>query len=209
MPPDRGIRTAGRCVRHPGAPAVGICATCARPLCLKCAVPVRGDLYGPECVGSILGPGTIPEPAPSRPARNPGMALAGIGFAGAVAASVLPWSNRRSPFGAGLFGGWQLSPLSWALLASLAAAAGLAVWLFLWIRHRQVTQWGRSSLLAASGVVVVGALLYVGAPPFGSQPGLGPWVALVAATVGAGGAWWASSQGSSRGRSGDGRKPGQ
>jgi hypothetical protein len=144
----------------------------------------------------------MPEPAPSRPAWNPGVALAGIGFLGAVSASILPWSNRRSPFGTGLFGGWQLSPPSWALLASFAAGVGLAAWLFLWIRRRQMARLGRWSLLAMAGTVAAGALLYLGAPPFGSQPGLGPWVALAAAVIGAAGAWWAGHGASSEGRVG-------
>ena len=44
-----------RCVHHPGRAAVARCSACEEPICLPCAVPVRGRVVGPECLAAELG----------------------------------------------------------------------------------------------------------------------------------------------------------
>ncbi len=188
--PTNEIAVTGRCETHPGRPAVGRCESCGRLLCIGCAVPVRGQVLGPECVGEVLGPAAVQEVAtPARRPRRPGLALAGVGFSGAVVASALPWSNRFSSHETGLFGGWGLSPLAWSLVAAVAAVLGATAW--------SVARWGPGlgrmlqwAMLALAVLVAAGAILYLLAPPPFSHPWLGPWVALAAgATAFAGVAW--------------------
>src|SRR5438034_11336569 len=80
---------ASRCPVHPGRPSVGICAGCRRPLCLTCAVPVRGALVGPECLSSYVE--DAPPVDPAHAVRSgAGDVLAIVGFAIVLVASVLP-----------------------------------------------------------------------------------------------------------------------
>ena len=184
------VAVTGRCETHPGRPAVGRCESCGRLLCIGCAVPVRGQVLGPECVGEVLGPEAAHEVAvPPRRPRRPGLALAGVGFAGAVAASVLPWSNRFSSHETGLFGGWGLSPLAWSAVAAVAAVIGAAAWSVVrWRPGRgRMLRW---ALLALAVLVTAGAVLYLLAPPPFSHPWLGPWVALGAGAAAVGGLLW-------------------
>ena len=55
----------GRCANHPSVPGVGTCEVCGRPLCVACAVPVRGRLIGPECLPTILEDIAVPPPPPA------------------------------------------------------------------------------------------------------------------------------------------------
>jgi hypothetical protein len=184
------IAISGRCETHPGRPAVGRCESCGRLLCIGCAIPVRGQLLGPECVGEVLGPDVVREAAPpARRIRRPGLGVAGLGFAGALAASALPWSNRFSSHDSGLFGGWGFSPPSWSLVAAVAAAVGGAAWVAArWRPGRaEAIRW---ALLALAALVAAGSVLYLLAPPPFSHPWLGPWVALAAAVAAFAGVLW-------------------
>ena len=75
-------------------------------MCLPCATPVRGQVYGAECLSSVLGPevaagvGT-PPPASDARARS----VARLGFVLATLATMLPWS-RFGP-GSEAFGAWS------------------------------------------------------------------------------------------------------
>ncbi|MDP9343336.1 MAG: B-box zinc finger protein [Actinomycetota bacterium] len=184
------VAVSGRCETHPGRAAVGRCESCGRLLCIGCAVPVRGQILGPECVGEVLGPDLAREAAaPSRQPRQPGLALAGVGFAGALVASALPWSTQFSSHASGLFGGWGFTPLSWSLVAAVAAVIGGAVWAVArWKAGRRET--ARWALLTMAVLVAAGAVLYLIAPPPFSRPWLGPWVALGAAATAFGGLLW-------------------
>lgn len=169
--------------------AVGTCRGCGRGLCLACAVPVRGELYGSECVGDVLG-APVGDEAVARPARDLSGLPTPLGLVGAVVASALPWSTPRSSFGRGPFGGWQVSPVSWSILASGAAVLGLALWLWWRIRRRPLTAGRRATLLATVCLIAAGAMLYVAGPPFASRPGVGPWAALVTALMAGFGLLW-------------------
>src|SRR5439155_22321755 len=95
-----------RCSAHPGIPSVAVCHACGRPLCITCAVPVRGEVLGPECLAEVIGRDTpAPHAVPTRP-RTVSFDVVGIMFLATVAATVLPWT--RFGVASGLFGAWGL-----------------------------------------------------------------------------------------------------
>jgi hypothetical protein len=161
---------AGRCANHPDVPRVADCDVCGRPLCLACAVPVRGQVVGPECIATLVhdAPSHPPDPPPR---RGDGLALAG--FALVLAVSVLPWS--RFGDSSRLLGAWSVH---WSLLSAVAAVAGLLVTLR--VRRRPV-----EPILVATCYITLGALVVVGAmfqhhhPPLLSEATLWPWVAAL------------------------------
>lgn len=165
---DRAVR-AERCDLHPIRPAIDRCADCGRPLCLACAIPVRGRVLGSEC----LPPAVAPEVAPPRRRARPSP-LVGIGLGVSLLATTLPWS-RFGP-GAGAFGAWDRSA-RWALTAAVLAALGALLWLaegLLGRRHLPV-----DGLLAALGLaVVLASAMAISRPPPFTRPWLGPWVAI-------------------------------
>lgn len=150
-------------------------------MCLWCAVPVRGVAYGAECVGSVIGVDQQTEPEETRP--RPTLHVV-IGFAVALAATVLPWTT----FGEGstVFGGWSVSP-RWSLLAALAAAGGVAVAMLRLRRPGAALRWDRIAI-GLGVVVVVGSILGWFRPPFPSRPSVVPWIAAAAGLFAAGSA---------------------
>src|SRR5438105_14399338 len=103
---EQATRSAARCATHPSSPSVALCHSCARPLCLRCAVPVRGEVFGPECLATVLGAdgATGPRPVPPRPRDLP-FAVLGLALIGAVGGSILPWTGCGDP--SGVFGRWR------------------------------------------------------------------------------------------------------
>ena len=118
----------GRCANHPSVAMVGTCERCGRSVCSACAIPVRGTLIGPECLGAILdeAPSVTP-PSLAVPATGDRVAVAG--FALVVLISMFPWS--RFGDSSRYLGAWTLH---WSLAASLAGVAGLVFALFAWRR---------------------------------------------------------------------------
>src|SRR5467141_1795536 len=114
----------GRCANNPAVASVGACDMCGRPLCLACAVPVRGRVIGPECLSKVL---VDAPPLPHLPAPVPvaGSRLALAGFAMLVVASVFPWS--RFGDSSRYFGAWTPH---WSLVAVVAGVLGLLLLLF-------------------------------------------------------------------------------
>lgn len=165
---DRAVR-AERCDLHPIRPAIARCADCDRPLCLACAIPVRGRVLGPECLPPPLA---AEAPAPRRRAR-PSLAV-GAGLGVSLLATALPWS-RFGP-GAGAFGAWDGSA-RWALAAAVLAALGALLWLAEGLLGR-----GRlpaDGLLTALGLAVaLASAMAISRPPPFTRPWLGPWVAI-------------------------------
>jgi len=188
MPEDRASRTQQRCASHPRIPAVGPCDGCGRPLCVGCAIPVRGRLLGTCCLEAVLGP--LPDgeraarPAPDViPAR-----LVGTSLAVAALTTALPWT--RFGTGSGAFGAWSGS-FRWSMVAAMAAVLGVALWS---LARRGRLGAGRlppGFFGALAGVGATGALLAIAHPPPFARPSLAPWLALVACLAGAvGAAWW-------------------
>lgn len=154
------------------------CDGCGRPLCLTCAVPVRGRVLGPECLAEALGPNAVPDEPEAAQPRNPYRALAGAAFALAVSSTVLPWS--RFGEGASVFGAWRGAP-RWSSLAVLAAVAGLVVWVF--ARRRRTAPNADSLLGFLGGIVAVAALMAIVHPPYATHSSFAPWMALATGLV--------------------------
>jgi hypothetical protein len=154
-----------------------MCHSCARPLCLRCAVPARGEVFGPECLPEVLGPSgaTAPRVVPPR-TRDVPFAVIGLALAGAVVGSVLPWSRFGDP--SGIFGGWGIEPQRWSSLATYAAVAGLAVWFVASFRRWERAWWIRALFVVVGAAVVAGCILHVIDPPPFTHAWLGPWVTL-------------------------------
>ena len=161
---------------------MGSCEVCARPLCVACAVPVRGTLVGPECLATVLEhappPEAIPEPVPPR-----GGKLILVGFAVVVVASFLPWSR----FGAdsGFLGAWRFH---WSLLAVAAGALGLLVALYA-SRRPLRERWESATQGVLGFAVLAGALMHAYHPPPLSSASAAPWVAVGGAALVLTGAW--------------------
>ena len=98
MPIDeRGVKGAERCATHPTRATAATCEVCGRPLCVECAVPVRGRVMGVECLSEVLGE-EVAVAAPLPTWRRRGIRSrtdAGIGAFIAVTALVtlLPWTK--------------------------------------------------------------------------------------------------------------------
>jgi hypothetical protein len=154
-------------------------------MCLTCAIPVRGETLGAECLPAVLGAEVrmpeIPEPEPGAVART----VARWAFGLAVLATILPWS--RTGVGSGAFGAWT-DPPRWSTLVAIAAVAALLLALARGLAPAAGTTWNAVAVVAA-GLVAAGAALSLLRPPDFSAPWLGPWVAL-AAGLAAGIASW-------------------
>jgi asparagine N-glycosylation enzyme membrane subunit Stt3 len=160
---------------------VARCDDCGRPLCLSCALPVRGRVLGPECLAAAIGPDpSIPE-VPERDPGSSARAAAGVAFCLAALATVLPWS-RFGP-GSEPFGAWSGSP-TWSMLAAAAAVAGLLLWVGRRFASDSPARWDVFLALAGTLVALASVLAILRPPPF-TSPWLGPWVSLVAGVAGA------------------------
>jgi hypothetical protein len=177
---DRQVKGLDRCARHPTSPGIANCDGCGRTLCLVCATPVRGQVFGTECLSEVLGTDAPTElehaaKGPDASART----IARIAFGVAVLATALPWS-RFGP-GSEAFGAWG-ETARWSIGAGIAAIAGLA--LTLSQRRPGLRSPGWDTLAAALGAMVaVAAAFAVVFPPAFSRPWLGPWVAAAAGAV--------------------------
>jgi hypothetical protein len=178
MPPDeRATKVADRCATHPGRPKAAACERCGRPLCIVCAVPVRGVAYGPECLGDVLGDDVPPVETP-RPTRSPADRAAGVAILVALVATLAPWTR----FGTGsgwLHGAWSVDA-RWSMLAAISALVGAVAW---WrMRPGREALARRVGLVACVGVAVGSLLAILNPPPF-TKPALAPWIALATGVV--------------------------
>jgi hypothetical protein len=175
--PTETTKGTERCETHPGSPSVARCARCGRTLCIACAVPVRGAVLGPECLPPDVAAEALQEPARRAPMPR-WWAVTGAALIVLVGTTVLPWT--RFGLASGWFGAWGLPP-RWSLLAAIAGALALTIW----VSRRYP---GR----AASGVVVLlsvaagaGAELAILNPPPFTKATLAPWVAVASAAIAA------------------------
>jgi hypothetical protein len=173
--PTETTKSTERCETHPGSPSVARCARCGRTLCIVCAVPVRGAVLGPECLPPDVAAEALQEPARRVPMPR-WWAVTGAALIVLVGTTVLPWT--RFGLASGWFGAWGLPP-RWSLLAAIAGALALTIW----VSRRYP---GR----AASGVVVLlsvaagaGAELAILNPPPFTKATPAPWVAVASAGV--------------------------
>lgn len=165
----------GRCFNHPYVSSVGTCQVCRRPLCISCAILIRGGMVGPECLARVLADAPEVDPPPD-PIPLTGDRLAAGGFALILALSVFPWSR---------FGGlswFSAYRLHWSLIAVLAAAAGLALAVLL--PRRDADPRMSTAVYAALGLTAGGALLlHHHQPPSLTDPTIVPLVALIGAAA--------------------------
>ncbi len=174
---DRAVKGAERCATHPTRATAATCEVCGRPLCVECAVPVRGRVMGVECLSEVLGE-DVAVVAPLSAWRRRAIrsrADAGIGALIAVAAlaTLLPWT--RFGTGSGFGGAWAFEQ-RWSIVAAFAAVAGLAGWLLLGSRPAA----SRIVSIASGSIIVAGSVMAILNPPPFTKPALAPWIALAA-----------------------------
>jgi hypothetical protein len=181
MPPEeRTLKAGERCANHPSRTIVAACDVCGRPLCVECAVPVRGRVLGTECIPEILGEQTVivpPKPWRRRAVRSPADRVAGALLAVAAGTTLLPWTRFSS--GSGFAGAWALDA-RWSMDVAVVSVVALMLWFLLGRRPRAtrvVAIIGGTLIAAASWLAILNP------PPF-TKPALAPWLAL-AAGVGA------------------------
>src|SRR2546422_4245 len=157
MPTDeRTAKGVERCANHPSRSTVGVCDACGRPLCMECAVPVRGRVLGIECLSDVLG-GDVAETEPQRPwrrMRSPMNRAAGLALAAATLVTFLPWT--RFSTGSGFAGAWAFGG-RWSMLAAVGAVVGLSAWL----ASARRSLIARIAALTAGMVVSAGSLLAI------------------------------------------------
>jgi amino acid transporter len=149
-------------------------------------------VFGPECIGEILGPEAAgPKPVPPRP-RDLVLDLAGIGFLVAVAGSIAPWT--RFGVASGLFGAWGVWHPRWSSLAAVAGSAGLVLWTVLRRSRRSPGKRTFGAMFFLALATIGGSLLHLVYPPPFTHPWLGPWVAIGGATVASAASCWLLSR---------------
>jgi hypothetical protein len=181
MPPEeRTLRTGERCANHPSRAIVATCEVCGRPLCVECAVPVRGRVLGAECVPEIVGEQTEvvpPKPWRKRAVRSPTDRVAGALLGIAAVTTLLPWTRFSS--GSGFAGAWALDA-RWSMDVAIVSVVALTLWFLLGRRPRATR-----IVAIVGGTLIAGSSLFaiLNPPPF-TKPAFPPWLAL-AAGVGA------------------------
>jgi hypothetical protein len=141
-----------------------------------CATPVRGQVFGAECLTEVLGTDAPAEPEVGRDPDASARTVARIAFAVAVLSTALPWS-RFGP-GSEAFGAWGQTA-RWSIVAAVAAITGLVLSL---AQRRPGLRTARWDTLAATlgAIVAIAAAFALVFPPAFSRPWLGPWIALAA-----------------------------
>jgi hypothetical protein len=166
-----------RCIHHPSRPAVARCEVCEEPICLACAVPVRGRTIGPECLADELGDPALPAPPEPEPRVVAGSSTALAGAAVAVAATLGPWT--RTGAGDRFLGAW-VPDLRWSMVAAVASIALLlTAW---WLRARG-TRAGATAVTVGGAVVVAASILAIAFPPTFQVASWGPWAGAVGGAV--------------------------
>jgi hypothetical protein len=170
-----------RCIHHPSRTAVARCGACDEPVCLNCAVPVRGRVLGPECLAAELGdPAMTTPPEPDRTVA--GRWAAFVGAVLALIATVGPWT--RTGAGDRLLGAWVPS-VRWSMVAAVAAAALLpAAW---WFRTKPARTGAILVILGGTAIASASALA-IAFPPTFQAASWGPWAAAIGGAIAVAGA---------------------
>jgi hypothetical protein len=181
---DRAERTAEapdavaheRCAHHPSRAAVARCNACEEPVCLACAVPVRGRTVGTECLATELGdPALTVPPDPSPPAAGSSVVLAGAALA--VVATIGPWT--RTGAGHRILGAWVPS-VRWS---TFAAVSGIVLLVAAWLLRARGTRIGATVRVVAASVVAAASALAITFPPTFQVASWGPWFGLAGGTI--------------------------
>ncbi|HEX6398858.1 MAG TPA: hypothetical protein VF108_00130, partial [Actinomycetota bacterium] len=176
-----GAVTHERCVHHPSRAAVARCSACEEPICLPCAVPVRGRVIGPECLAAELGDPQLTVP-PEAVTAVPGSMAAVAGAVVAVVATFGPWT--RTGAGDRLLGAW-VPTIRWSMVAALAAVALLVVaW---WFRARG-TRTLATLVIFGGAAVASGSALAIAFPPTFQEAAWGAWIGAVGGAIAVAGA---------------------
>jgi hypothetical protein len=171
-------RHADRCENHPSKPAVAACNECGKSLCISCAIPVRGEVLGPECVEARTG---VPAEQPTAEERARfAQPAAAVGFGVLVVSSVLPWSHYG--LGSGAFGAWG-TDVRWASAALTCGLIGCVVWIVDNTGARRGRTWAARAEAILAAVALAASILALIRPPAFSPPWLGPWFAIAGATI--------------------------
>ena len=161
-----------RCLHHPSRTAVARCGACDEPVCLACAVPVRGRVLGPECLAAELGDPAITTP----PEEERAVAGSWVAVAGAVLAllaTIGPWT--RTGAGDRLFGAWVPS-VRWSMVAAVAATAVLPI---AWWFRTHLARAGAILVILGGAAIAVASALAIAFPPTFQSASWGPWVAAI------------------------------
>jgi hypothetical protein len=138
-------------------------------------VPVRGRVFGPECVADELGdPGLMVPPEPDRSHAGAWIAIAGAVIA--LVGTIGPWT--RTGAGDRVFGAWVPS-VRWSIVAGAAAVVlAVAAW-------RLRAGRGRSAwLVVVAGLVVtVASTLAIAFPPTFQAASWGPWLGIAGGAI--------------------------
>jgi len=170
----------GRCAHHPARAAVDRCDRCGEPVCISCAVPVRGRVLGPGCIAEELGdPALMQPPEPDRPLTGPSIAIAGALVA--VVATAGPWT--RTGAGDRLLGAW-VADLRWSMIAAIAAILLLPA---SWQLRRRARRSDAVAVTVLGVLVATASILAIVFPPTFQAASWGPWAALGGAAVAAAG----------------------
>jgi hypothetical protein len=170
-----------RCRHHPGRTAVARCSACGEPICLACAVPVRGRVLGPGCVAEELGDPALTMP-PEPDVSVPGATWTVVGAALTILATAGPWTRAGS--GARLFGAW-VPNVRWSTTAALASLVLIAV---AWWFRSSGSPVARTLVIVTGLLVAVASALAIAFPPIFQVASWGPWVAAAGGAIAAGSA---------------------
>lgn len=163
-----------RCHHHVAVTSVATCDACGEPLCIECAVPVRGRVLGPICLATELHEDAPAPPARRDVGRDAVDALLGVALLG----TALPWSGFG--LGSGPMGAWGLVP-RWSLIAAWVAAAAVGALAAARRRDRRPsTVADRVALVGSATVAAAASLALLLPPPFTSRA-VGAWVTALAA----------------------------
>jgi hypothetical protein len=158
-------------VHHPSRSAVARCSVCEEPICLACAVPVRGRTIGPECLATELGDPALTVP-PEHESSIIGSFPALAGAILSVVATIGPWT--RTGAGDRVLGAWVPS-VRWSMVAAVTAVGLLAAaW---WFRAKGTRAWA-IGVVVAGAVVAAGSALAIALPPTFQRASWGPWLGV-------------------------------
>jgi hypothetical protein len=148
-------------------------------MCLACAIPIRGRIFGAECLGDVLGEDAPPAPVPDVERPPVSQMLTAVGFGLAAIATLVSWSRYGA--GSGAFGAWSTS-FRWSIVCGVAAVAG-AILSVMRLRTDSTSRGTDVANAILAIVVVVTGVFAIARPPAFSAPWLGPYIAITGGVI--------------------------